>query len=144
MSKRILVVMLLLTLCAGCGGKESEPTLTFDADGCTYAGPGQVDQRFTVTWVIQETGHTGYIYALMTIDEGHSLSDLQALPAEDPPPAWAHKLNYDWAPQAGTTQKTFDLSSNAAYQQGPVYLVCFFVDHDTAIGAVGPIEVSGN
>ncbi len=69
-----LVLALLLGL-AACGG-GSEPTATYDGDGCTYDGPDEFDVNSEVTFTfvdaVEEPGVGFGVWALpegMTADE---------------------------------------------------------------------------
>jgi hypothetical protein len=139
---RIIWLALPLLILMACGSKTpSEPILTFHGNECSYSGPATIPSMFTMTWVVEESEHTASIYAIVTLDQGKSVQDLAVIPAEDPPPAWVHKVNYDLATSPGTFTKSINLSENAAFQGGPIYIVCFHTDENTAMGAVGPIEV---
>ena len=50
-------------------------------------------------------------------------------------------MGWDFATAPGEYTKEIDLSLNAAYEGGPIYIVCFLADKDTVIGAAGPIVV---
>lgn len=93
---KISLFTLPLLLLIACGSKtSSEPTLTFHENGCSYSGPATVASQFTLTWIIEDSGHSGYVYALVTLDHGKSVQDLATIPAEDPPPSWVTKLDAD-------------------------------------------------
>ena len=144
--KALLVIIISFTLpllaLMACNNKTaSEPTLLFHENGCSYSGPTAVASIFNLTWIIEDSGHSAYIYAIVTLDQGKSVHDLAVIPAEDPAPSWVHKLNYDLETTPGTFTISSDLSENASFQEGPIYIVCFYADQNTAIGAVGPIEV---
>lgn len=147
MSKKIAWAMIgwcclfALWLTVGCGGMPVEPTLTFSNDACSYSGPTKIPSEFQITWAVEENEHPAAIYAIVTLDPGKSVEELSKIPAEEPPPAWVHKLSYDTALTAGTFTKSFDLGSNASFQGGSIYMVCFYADQSAAFGAVGPIEV---
>jgi hypothetical protein len=126
---------------SGCSNTPTTPTLTFDAKGCSYSGPATVSPAFTLTWIIEKSVHSAFIYAIVTLDQGKSVQDLAAIPAEDPAPSWVHKLGYDLEISPGIFTKSFDLSANSVFHEGPIYIVCFYGDENTAIGADGPIDV---
>lgn len=137
----IRIALICILLLAGCGKISTSPTLTFTANGCVYDGPDKVDEQFDVDWIVEESEHTGFIYAVVTLGEGKTVEDLASIPANDPAPGWVHKLSYDSTLSPGTYHKSFDLGANAAFREGPIYIVCIFTDEGTAIGAVGPIKV---
>jgi hypothetical protein len=139
---RIIRFALPLLILMACGSKTpSEPTLTFHENECSYSRPATIPSMFTLTWIIEESEHPASIYAIVTLDQGKSVRDLVVIPAEDPPPTWVHKVSYDLATSSGTFTKSINLSENAAFQGGPIYIVCFHTDENTAMGAVGSIEV---
>jgi len=139
---KISLFTLPLLLLIACGSKtSSEPTLTFHENGCSYSGPATVASQSTLTWIIEDSGHSGYVYALVTLDHGKSVQDLATIPAEDPPPSWVTKLDADYQTSPGTYTESVDLSENAIFHEGPLYFVCFFSDEDFAMGADGPIDV---
>jgi len=132
-----------LFLLASCGGKDSSsPTLTFQENSCSYSGPSTIAAEFTLAWNIVDSNHDGYIYEIVTLDEDKSVQELSTIPAEEPPPSWVHKINYGVELNTGQYTKTIDLTSNAAFREGPIYIVCFYADKDMAIGAVGPLSIN--
>lgn len=138
---RIIGFIMMLVVAASCNQPAAIPTLTFSQEGCIYSGPNSLPARFELTWTIEESDHSAYIYALVTLEEGKTVQDLAGMPGEDPPPAWVRKLNYSLEVEPGTYTQTIDLGVNAAYDGRPVYLVCFFADQDNAVGAAGPIDI---
>ncbi len=137
----IRIALVCTLLLVGCNEISTLPTLTFTVNGCAYDGPDNVDEVFDLDWIVQESDHPGFVYAVVTLDPGKSVEDLASIPAEDPAPTWVHKLSYDSALSPGTYHKSLDLSTNAAFREGPIYIVCIFTDEARAIGAVGPIKV---
>ena len=119
----------------------AQPTLTLGEGGCIYTGPSEVPTTFTLTWNVEDLGHSAYIYVIATVDQGKTLEDLASVPAEDPAPDWLHKIRIDFTASPGTYTKPIDLAANSLFQEGPIYFVCFFSDEDVAVGAAGPIEV---
>lgn len=139
---KITLFTLPLLLLMACGSKtSSEPTLTFHENGCSYSGPATVASKFTLTWIIKDSGHSTFIYALVTLGQDKSVQDLATIPAEEPPPSWVTKLGFDLKTSPGTYTESIDLSRNALFHEGPIYFVCFFADEDFAMGADGPIDV---
>ena len=145
---KITLFTLPLLLLIACGSKTSskptlttEPTLTFHENGCSYNGPATVASQFNLTWIIEDSGHSGYVYGLVTLDHGKSVQDLATIPAEDPSPSWVTKLDADYQKRPGTYTESVDLSANASFHEDPLYFVCFFTDDDFAMGADGPIDV---
>jgi hypothetical protein len=138
----IALFALPLLLLVACGSRNSsEPTLTFHRNGCSYSGPATVASKFALTWVIEESDHSAFIYGVVTLSQGMSVQDLATIPAEDPPPSWVTKLNAAMETHPGTYTESVDLGANAVFHEGPIYIVCFFGDEDFAMGAVGPIDV---
>lgn len=147
MSYKTLALLTLFTLTlfllTSCDSKVStSPTLTFHEGDCSYSGPSTIATEFTLTWNIDDPDHIGYIYEIVTLDPGKSVQELSTIPAEEPPPSWVHKINYGVELNTGQYTESVDLTANAAFQEGPIYIVCFYADEDTAIGAVGPISVN--
>jgi hypothetical protein len=139
---KITLFTLPLLLLIACGTKtSSEPTLTFDENGCSYSGPATVASQFTLTWIIKDSGHSAFVYGLVILDHGKSVQDLASIPAKDPPPSWVTKLNAYYQASPGTYTESIDLSANTLFHEGSIYIVCFFADEDFAMGADGPIDV---
>ena len=67
-------------------GNLSEPTLTLDENGCTYSGPVELSTTFTLTWDVADLGHSAYIYAIATLDQGKAIADIASMPAVDRSP----------------------------------------------------------
>jgi len=139
---RAIVLVCVVLLITGCARPAHDPTLTFRGNECSYAGPRDLQANFTLNWVVEESGPSTSIYAIVTLDQDKTVDDLARIPAEDPPPSWVHKLAYDLATSPGTYSKSVDLTSKAAYHEGPIYIVCFSANEDVALGAVGPFEVA--
>ena len=137
-----IIFFLTLVLLSACNNTAFlQPTLTFSGDGCSYKGPTTIDSNFVLTWIIKDTGHSGYIYAIVLLDTGKTIDDLEVIPAEEPGPEWMHKLVYGLEMMPGKYSKQVDLDANLGFQEGGIFFVCFVTDGDNAIGAIGPIQV---
>lgn len=142
MSPKPIALVLLTMWMAACSGQEGNPSIVFHGEGCAYSGPQQVGPAFTVEWTVEETMPLTAILEVVTLDAGYTVDDLTRIPAVDPPPPWVHMLSYGLASVPGTTLQDFDLRPNAAYAGGPIYFLCLSSVRETALGALGPIEVA--
>jgi hypothetical protein len=149
-----LVVLALAACAAGSeapaaaatAGPPPELRLTINGEGCTLDGPTAVPfGEFVMTLVIDlpEVSETGY--ALLVLDEGKSIKDLEAWTSGDYP-EWADRLTIVNQTEAGTSDKTIDLAPKAAMaDRSEFYIGCFHTDPQThvrkMIGAHGPIQV---
>jgi hypothetical protein len=141
MSHAKCAILIFLSILAGCRSRSSSPTLTFHESGCSYEGPDTLERSFVLEWIVSESRTSTSIIALVSVNPGKTVADLASMPAEDPPPAWVHKLDYGVAMSPGTHTKHIDLDANASYHGEPIYLVCFDAEEDFAIGAIGPFEI---
>lgn len=150
MSARFVTIVLLgsilLTGCAAPsdtvnGGTVSQPTLTLGENGCTYSGPSELGTTFTLTWIVEDIGSSGYIYSVATLDEGKTIDDITSMPAENLMPEWFNSIRIDFSPGPGVFAKWIDLKANSLFEGGPIYFVCFLSDEDLALGAAGPFKV---
>jgi hypothetical protein len=101
--------------------------------------------QFEITLVIDEPEASETGYALVALDEGRTIADLQAWSSADQP-NWADRLAGEHQMEVGNSSRTIDLVPMATMQdRGAIYIVCFHTDPQThvreKIGALGPIEV---
>ena len=146
----ILVIATLLLECAACTSQpstpaitqSSTPTITFEDDRCEYSGPDSIQaDQFTFRWVMNGQQYEGYIVSAIQMEEGHSVKDLVGLTKL---PSWISSLRYETGgPGPWTKEVTWDLTANAKFQPGPVYLVCDYKIKDElfSYGVAGSIEV---
>jgi hypothetical protein len=120
------------------------PTLTFDLGECAYSGPNSLPYgKFTLDLVQSKTDPLPFGFALVTLQSGKTIADLEAWPSADPPD-WLYVLTVQ---SYLTTTQSFNwsLTYNGLYKPPePVYLVCFQQDakgNVNKIGAFGPITV---
>ncbi len=150
----LFIVLVLAACTAAPGAPAAAPTngappelqLTITSDGCTLGGPTAVPfGEFKVNLVIDvpKVSETGY--ALLVLDEGKTLADLQAWTSGDYP-AWADRLTIVNQTETGTSSKIIDLAPKAAMaNHDEFYIACYHTDPQThirrMIGAHGPIQV---
>jgi hypothetical protein len=121
-------------------------TLSITGNECTLDGPTTIPYgQFEITLVIDEPEVSETGYALVALDEGRTIADLEAWPSADQP-EWADRLAGEHQMEAGTSSRSIDLVPMAAMQgRGAFYIVCIHTDPQThvreKIGALGPIEV---
>lgn len=129
----------VLSACSASAGKT--PTIIFETDNCTYDGPKTVPSTFTMTSAVKEyRENEWFIYVIVTLDEGKTIKDLEALPADAGQPAWTKLISRDLSdPDHQELIKEHNLSINALYHGEPIYVVCF--NNGSNIGAAGPIQV---
>jgi hypothetical protein len=131
----------------GCASaRTSIPTLslTFAHKKCAYRGPKRISGGVFMLNVFVPRFNTPWSeFALVTLNSGKSIADLQAWPSTELP-AWVTSLAYQ---DAITMDRSFplDLSKEANWHpEEPLYFVCFQMDSNgiiQKIGAFGPIEV---
>ncbi len=122
-------------------GSGSNLTVTFsDGDRCTLEGDSSVKAgalQYEIYADSQE--HPFYWLALVTLDNGKTLADLQAIPASDiAQPDFSHLLvaNFETRDSHSTILINVD--------KGPLYFSCFAGDRfgvGQKIGQLGPITV---
>jgi hypothetical protein len=121
-------------------------TLTIRGNECAFEGPTTIPYgQFEITLVIDEPEVSETGYALLALDEGRTIADLQAWSSADQPD-WADRLAGEHQMKSGTSRRTFDLVPMAAMQdRRAFYIACLHTDPQThirwKIGALGPIEV---
>ncbi len=139
----LLICMILSAMIlSSCGGSSSKtPTIIFDTDNCTYDGPKTVPSTFTMHSTVKEYHENEwFMYAVVTLDEGKTIKDLQALPADAGQPEWTKLISRDISdPDHQELIKEHNLAINALYHGEPIYIVCF--NNGSNIGAAGPIQV---
>ena len=138
--KKILILwvagILLLTACAAPVSSRMVITFTVD-EKCTMQGPTTIaaDKVIPVDIVgnIKERGNIGL--AILTLDPGKTIKDLQALQSADQP-SWSQKIAFYSFP---SDDKPYSIDLSVSH--GPIYFVCFYDSPVTKIGALGPVEV---
>jgi hypothetical protein len=147
-----LVVFLAMAACTSRTATPSPatpaPRLTLSIIGseCTLDGPTTIPYgQFEITLVIDEPEVSETGYALVALDEGRTIADLEAWSSADQP-EWADRLAGEHQMEAGISSSTIDLVPMAAMQdREAVYIVCIHTNPQThtreKIGALGPIEV---
>ena len=136
------LVLFLIIFSTLCNSPAGPPTLVFDDSGCRYQGPFVLSPQFNMTWVIEENSHDAFIYAVVQLKDNKTIKDLAIMPGMEPPPDWVQKLGYALEFDPGTSTQQFDLQTIYHFDPiEPIYIVCFFTDRDTAVGAAGPIVI---
>ena len=140
--------LLTFLFLVGCTASTPILTLTINENKCSFDGPKTIpNDEFTIRLVInqKELAETGY--ALITLENGKTVEDLNAWPSADQPP-WIVLLDGVHEMATGTHTYTYDpalFTQNAAYHGGPYYIVCFYTDPGTGtrekVGVFGPIEI---
>jgi hypothetical protein len=112
-------------------------SITFPADEkCTIDGPASIpsgrDITLEVTGYIKEHDTIGI--AILRLDPGKTIKDLEALTFDDPQPPWTLRVGFYEFPSDG------DSHSMVLNQvDGPLYFLC--MTPSANVGALGPIEV---
>ncbi len=122
-------------------GYGSNLMVTFSAgDQCSLEGAKSVQAGpLQYEIYVDAQDHPIYWLALVTLDEGKGLPDLQAIPAEDiSQPDFAQLIvaNFETRGSHSTLLLNVD--------KGPLYFACFAGDRygiGRKIGALGPVEV---
>ena len=140
---KIVGSLIILALIVGCTASTPTLTLTFDQNKCSYSGPKAISaEKLNVDLVLPELNPQASGFALVTLDSGKTIADLEAWPSTDPPD-WLTVLS-----DAGEISKNasinIDLAPMMAFHTGDaLYLVCFQKDSNgivNKIGAFGPIK----
>jgi hypothetical protein len=71
------MVVVLVVAVAACGGSSSEPTKTYDGNGCSYDGPTEFDLNSDVTFTfINESDTTGVGFVVWTVPDGTTAAEI--------------------------------------------------------------------
>ncbi len=155
-----LVLMLLVSIVAGCGAPAAptkapvaptavppagpaDPTVTVSDGKCIYAGPTTIKPKFNLVMDIRDpSAPPMYAFHMVIVREGATLDDLKSVTqwnSVDPKPG-IYGVRMAGAMQTGITKQDLDLTISARYQGEPIYIVC--VDHSKNVfGVLGPINV---
>jgi hypothetical protein len=119
--------------------------ITIEGDTCTYDGPTSIPfGPFEVAWAIRDTSQMEYGLFVFTLAPGKSLDDartaIETAADDEAPPAWMTMLtSYPYGSPGTTEIVRRDLRQMAAYEDGPIYIMC--AHPDRILGLFGPIEV---
>jgi hypothetical protein len=149
---RLLVIVAAMTLAlAGCAPlaapaptqpsfPEATPTpaditVTMVGGTCKLEGTKQVyPDTFSIALVGGDRSVEFYGLAVVSLDEGKTLADLEGAGPAQPP--WVRLLtDFSTAPGQRTVQ-------SVKVDANPVFVVCFTSPPDKEIGALGPIEIA--
>jgi hypothetical protein len=143
----VLVAFILFMLLAGCNkaSQPAHPTLSLGNNTCTYSGPNSVHfGAFKLDIVQTEKDPLASGFALVTLQSGKTIADLQAW-LSTTPPHWITDLD-DQAMLTTTQSFSYDLTKMKWYHPyESLFLVCFQRDAKyiiNKIGAFGPIAVT--
>jgi hypothetical protein len=146
LSTHFVGIVIILTLAIGCTATNTATpagniTVTYSADKqCSVEGPNSLqygENSVDMVSNIESQGNVGL--ALVSLDAGKTIKDLQDWPAVVAP-SWVTEVNFFEAPSDGATHTfSFDISSESI--TGPLYFVCFSSLPATKIGALGPYEL---
>ncbi len=143
----VLTAFLLIILQAACSKatQPADPILTLGDNTCNYSGPNSINYGpITVSVVHTEKKPLYAGFALVTLQNGKTIKDLQAWPSTTPP-LWLTDLEDKGYLQDNRTF-SYDLTKYGNYHPyEPLYLVCFQMNSQgviNKIGAFGPIEVT--
>ncbi|MCL4560866.1 MAG: nucleoside hydrolase [Chloroflexi bacterium] len=108
-------------------------TVTTQDGVCTLAGltqvpAGMVDVKLIDRDIAKDAG-----LAIVTLDEGKTLADVEAWPSTDPPP-WIQLLGFIEVNPGKELTQNFELKDK------PLYFFCFDKPPERKIGGLGPIE----
>jgi len=150
MEKLFLILAVVLIVSVGCAPPQPTPTaastpapmdtpvditVTFDGNECTYDGPDTVSAgEITVNWNIKDQDHEKFGLAIVTLDEGKTLENLDVWPSVDKPP-WATLVAFAETRPGSLSPMVADVT------EGPIFLVCFTAYPERKIGVLGPVEV---
>jgi inosine-uridine nucleoside N-ribohydrolase len=109
-------------------------TVTIQGGKCSLSGSTQIPAGMMGVKLIDQDSAKDAGLAIVTIDEGKTLADMEAWISTDPPP-WAQVLGFIETYPGKEIQQTFELKDI------PIYFFCFDREPVQIIGALGPIEV---
>jgi inosine-uridine nucleoside N-ribohydrolase len=113
---------------------EPNVTVTFAQDKCTYSAKQPLPLgQIGIEWIVQDQ-HDKFGLAVLTLDQGKSIKDLEAWTSTDQPP-WSQLVAFYEAASGSHATVT------AEVEKGPIYFVCFTAYPEQVCGALGPIEV---
>jgi hypothetical protein len=132
--------LFLLAFMTGC--MLSTPTLTFVPNGCTYRGLRTIlFGKYKVLLADKKANPLSPGLAIVTLQNGKTLADLQAWPSTDLP-AWVTVITrHEDFVLSGIL--TVTLEGRSIWHPGePIYIVCFERDANhnlMKVGVIGPI-----
>jgi len=138
--------LLILLFTLGCTLQTPTLKLSIKEMECSFDGPESIPfGEFIIKFTLDEKKPTESGYALVTLTDGKTIEDLQAL-TTDNQPSWVTLIDGVHEYTAGSHTYSYDLNTvTTAYHGQPLYLACFRANPDTGyiekIGAFGPIEV---
>lgn len=143
-----VLVLTAAALVGACSATPAKPTVTIRGQTCEYAGPQQLPSKATLTWDLQDSEPTMvFEYAVVGLRDGKSAEDLRALKGVegavtfmDIAPEWTVLVDSGYIPSTMTTTSEYDLSENAGYSGGPLYVVC--LSKAAPFDVLGPFEVA--
>lgn len=111
-------------------------TITFSSGNqCTLEGLNTIPAGTNAfNWIEDIQEYEKYGLAVVTLDPGKTIDDLQAWPTTDQPP-WVQLVDLEEATPGSRSTLVVDVT------QGPIYFVCFYANPETKFGALGPVEV---
>ncbi len=107
-------------------------------EGTDVLYKGTSGTLFDYDLVINDLSNDFYYMAIVTLAEGKTLADLQALPeAETEPPPFVNVLIVNFVHGGDVSHNKLNIT------QGPLYIVCFVESQGVATrtAELGPIEV---
>jgi len=137
---KLVLFLIILLLAAGCSqlGSPKTPdkiTITFTDTGCSLSGPQEVPAGIIeMDWITTSDVHDIYGIAILTLDDGRTIEDLNKWKSLDEPP-WADVVSFRDAKGKTTTELFINLDK----EKESFYFVCF--DPDQIIGALGPVGI---
>jgi hypothetical protein len=149
MAGLLITSVLLMGACAPSPSSPPVLTLNINDDVCTLEGSQTtLKGDFSIKLIINQQKLSEVGYALLSLEKGKTIDDLKAWKSENQPP-WSTLIDGVHETTNGTHTYTYDptkFSQNAAYQGGPLYLMCFRKISDTGTllligGPFGPFEI---
>jgi hypothetical protein len=114
---------------------EPNVTVIFAKDKCTYRAAGKLPLgQVGIDWIVEDKNHDKFGLAVLTLDQGKSIKDLEAWTSTDQPP-WSQLVAFHEAAPGSRSIVT------AEVEEGPIYFACFTAYPEQIVGALGPLEV---
>jgi hypothetical protein len=128
---------LVMMILAGCAAAK-ELTVTFEGNLCTYDGPKAIPAgENSVIMDVKDQSKESYAVFILTLDQGKTLDDLKALPADADHPSWSHIVGGSEEGRPGK-RNTFKVT----VEKEPIYLVCVApAPPGLIVGVLGPVDV---
>ncbi|HSB91177.1 MAG TPA: hypothetical protein VLD63_14265 [Anaerolineales bacterium] len=135
------LIFLLMILVPGCTSAPSGPRLTIDGAQCSIDIEDRIPAKVTFTLDVKnQVEETRHGIVIVTLAQGKTLDDLQAIRTIPPLPEWATRVGFFSTSADGPSTYDSDIAANGNYHGEPVFILC--TTHPSVLAVAGPIEVT--